>query len=356
MQPSTVAFFDELEKIAIDPLRASLIAQGVTGAMDIGLHGPWSEGGISPVERQMQQQLLGAKAMQRAAKDKEKAEKQIVKAMKARAQAAESAEMAGAPLGMGAVQAGGFLGARQLGKSIHKGERGLLTTSKDIARLQQAIAPKAAVELVPGGIEQAVHIPKGGILPRPLRPIEEWQYKVRGIDPSLVQKGFEGGVSLAPIRSGAHVGAHELGHAAVGATRLGRVGRFLRFPLGIGGGIGGMIAASKADPESATAKYVAPALAAASVAPVLGEEAAASIKAVRGMRRAGFGQPAISAAKRQLAKAFGTYGLAFGAPVVASPFIIRAVRKYRQKSREEKGLPSYKELQQQYKERKKKKK
>jgi hypothetical protein len=355
MEPSTWAFFDELEKIALDPLTQALIIQGATGAAELGFHGPWAKGGISPAELQSQRVLTGAEVGLRTEKDKKKAEKQVQKAMKRRAQAAEAAELAGSGLAMGGLQAGGMLGARQLGKSLGRVERTLVTTPQEMAQLRGAIAPGANVVTIPRDISSAMHIPKGGVLPRPLRRIEEQMYAGRGIPADVVRRGFEEGISVAPIRAGAHVGAHELGHAAVGATRLGRVGRFLRIPLGMGAGIGSGIVAMKGDPEGAASKYVAPALAAASVAPVLGEEAAASIKAIKGMRRAGFAQPAISKAKRQLAKAWGTYGLALGAPMIAAPFAIRAVKKYQLKRRKERGIPSYKELKQQYKERKEKK-
>jgi|GEM_PF-5520763 len=350
------SFFDELEKVALNPMTASVIGSAIGGVGDLGFHGPWAKGGVSPTEARAAAELKKkqeqySKALEGSDKEtKEKTKKELVKAMKRRTAAAQSAEVAGSNLGQAAALGGGLVGARQLGKNIVKGEVGNIATTQQLRKLRDVIAPGTHVQTVPGGLEAALHIPKGGMLPRFARPLEEKMYAARGIDPSLVRKGFAEGVSLAPAMAGSHIGAHELGHAAFGASRLGRVTRALRMPASLGAGIGSAVAASYGDPEGSTSKYVAPALGVAASAPILGEEAAASIKAIKGMRRAGYNKAAIKAGKKQLAKAFGTYGLGLGLPLAAAPFIIRGIKKYRMKQRKERGLESARELKSKLKE------
>jgi hypothetical protein len=87
-------------------------------------------------------------------------------------------------------------------------------------------------------------------------------------------------------------------------------------------------------------------MAAAGVAPMLGEEAMASINAIKSMKRTGFSPQQLSMGKKQLGRAFGTYALGLGLPAIAAPYIIRKVKQYNQSRREKQGLESPGQLQQ----------
>jgi hypothetical protein len=89
---------------------------------------------------------------------------------------------------------------------------------------------------------------------------------------------------------------------------------------------------------------LSPLISAAGVAPIIGEEAAASIHALKLMKSMGYPPEALSTARRQLGKAFGTYALGLGAPVVAAPYIVRKIKQWNQARRAKAGLPSSGEL------------
>ena len=95
--------------------------------------------------------------------------------------------------------------------------------------------------------------------------------------------------------------------------------------------------AALADPDSAVSK-AAPIVGAAGIAPILLDEGYASLKGYGTMKRMGtYSKPALKSARRQLLKAFGTYGLATALPAVAAPLAIRYARKRHKRKSEEQG-------------------
>lgn len=229
-------------------------------------------------------------------------------------------------VGAGGAMGGGILGSMALGRNLQSTEAGGRTTPADVARLRRAIGGEGHL-LEHGDIGQAVHVPKGGVLPEVLHGIEKGQYKNMGIPKEVVERGLKRGVSVMPGQAGPHVGAHELGHGRWGASGIGKILRVTKArnaaPLFVG--TAGTIM-SGLDPDS-TASKLAPVASAASLAPMLTDEAAASIHAIRGMRRAGYSAAQIAKGKKQLLKAFGTYALGMGVPTVAAPVLARHMRK-----------------------------
>lgn len=336
MQTATLrGLTDEFEKIALDPLQTSLLSAGIGSAVELGVHGPWGKGGRSFAEMGSEKGL-----QQKDPKKKLKA----LKEHEAIVRQAESGGLAGAA-GVAPQIAGMYGAGKLLAPSLMKGERAAVqrfgkTTPQAMEALSKHMGPGAKNfhVLENGGIGQALHIPKGGMLPfKKLRDwIERPQLRNRGISDALIDRGHAEGLSLIPANAGIHVGAHELGHGQFGATGIGRVTRHLRLPAGIGGAIGANYMATR-DPDSKAAKW-APAVGALGVAPILGEEAMASFNALRAMKRAGHSPEAMSVAKKQLGKAWGTYGLALGLPAVAAPYAIRKLRQHRMAKREKQGL------------------
>lgn len=348
------SFYDELEKIGASLMLPAIVAATGWDSINAPTHT-----GKSPTEHSRESRVEAAR--RGAKKGDKEGQKELHKALEARAKAARRAESAGVSTALVGSIGVGRLGERALSRSLigddyrafERNRYEALTSKSDVDKLRRAIAPNAPVHLAKGGGESAMHIPKGGVMPRFMRKAEEAAYRARGIPEDAIQQGLKSGMNIIPTQTGPHVGAHELGHHAF---RRGRVGGFLgktKLPLRLGAGVGSIVAATR-DPDSTTAKYVAPALGAAAVAPVLGEEAAASIKALRGMRAAGYGKDGLRAARKQLAKAWGTYGLRFGLPAVAAPIAIRAMRASNIKRRKARGITSSDILKQRAKEQKKK--
>jgi hypothetical protein len=100
--------------------------------------------------------------------------------------------------------------------------------------------------------------------------------------------------------------AHELGHAEIDRTTIGRVlqSRALRVAsavAGVGGAAMGVLGSNTSH------RTIGTLIAVAATAPILGAEGWASSKAVDKLRRAGATEGEVSAAKTRLLKAFGTY-------------------------------------------------
>jgi hypothetical protein len=134
----------------------------------------------------------------------------------------------------------------------------------------------------------------------------------------------KGGVIIGRETRSLPVLAHELAHARMGQSRLGRtwltggaVSRKLA-PLGIAG-------AAFADPDSKVSKY-APAAAGLAWAPTLVEEGRASIKGHRALKKGGFGKKVLTRSRKGLGRAFGTYALG-AAGTVGAALAARAIRK-----------------------------
>ena len=100
--------------------------------------------------------------------------------------------------------------------------------------------------------------------------------------------------------------AHELGHAEIDRTTIGRVLqsqalRTLSVVAGTGGAALGVLGSTPSH------RTIGALIAVAATTPILGSEGWASVKAVDKLRRAGATEGEVSAAKTRLLKAFGTY-------------------------------------------------
>jgi hypothetical protein len=156
------------------------------------------------------------------------------------------------------------------------------------------------------------------MFPEILRPLEELLYKKRGMPMTEVRKALrKGGAAFAPIASPEVVG-HELGHAALRRGkwpgRLWTAGR-------VGGPIAGLLAAGHMlgakDPKDWKVK-AAPLVAAAGVAPLLAEEALATRKGLKAVKKVApeLSTKAFKGMKGALGRALGTYGALMGMSAV----------------------------------------
>ena len=399
-QIKAAAFVDELSKEADsllsrighwtsnNPISTGAAITGGIGAYGFAKHGPWGAGGRSRGE---------AKAYQAVQKLENQDQKNTQVQEDLRGALIDQRKAA-----RGAAGAGGLLGAAGLGgAAIHASHRlfdapmikndiGAATTYRELKALHSDLTNQLGYDipvsaLSEGQFEDALSIPKGGFLPKFLRKWEaekhvpafaarnmsdlKWhldQLKVE--DPELYEKfmrenpidigasnlaaskqdalqALETGHIMAPMKAGPHFTAHEFGHARFGNSTLGKLLHVARTPGALAGNIAGLTAATAADPDS-TASKLSPLMAAAGVAPILGEEAAASINAIKAMKRTGFSPQQLSMGKKQLGRAFGTYALGLGLPAIAAPYIIRKVKQYNQSRREKQGLESPGQLQQ----------
>jgi hypothetical protein len=351
---------DELEKMAGPDLFKTLMAiQGGMGVGELAAHGPWGKGGQSPLEASAARGYAEAKKNLKAhplgTPGHEEARKDFIRSAKKYRGRVETAEQAGAGLGMAGAAYGGYRAAGALGNRFMQSEAGLKTPFATTKKLRQTMAPASNIAFVSGGADKGLSIPKGGLFPKFMRPIEKKLYmdalgKTTSKDPAeiervkrqaarIIEHGFQKGVEVLPSQVGAHVHAHELGHSAIGASKFGKILRGSRLPLGVGSAIAAGYMASKADTDSKTSK-LAPLVGAAGIAPHLGEEAWASFKAMKGLKQIGTSAAELALAKKQLGRAWGTHALAFGLPVVAIPALITAARKFHKGRREKKGLIS----------------
>jgi hypothetical protein len=396
-QIKAAAFVDELTKLAIPSMGQHEIGaamSGLVGAAGLYEHGPWGEGGRSKGEAKAYQ------AVQRLEDQDQKdpqVQEELRRALTDQRKAARGAEGAGGWLG-----ATGFGGASLYAR--HKlfrvpgnmAERGAVTTPAELRALYADLTKQLGhgipgTPLPEGGSADGLSIPKGGFYPKFLRNLEAKKYEplflkdrlesfkqeidqFRQADPEQykiwlsegrpiskdayeatkaieeeakkdARQALETGFVRAPMKAGPHVSAHEFGHAMFGNSTLGKLTHMVRMPAAYAGGFAALTAATATDPDS-TASKLSPLMAAAGVAPYLGEEAMASINAIKSMKRTGFSPQQLSVAKKQFGRAFGTYGLGLGLPVIAAPYIIRKVKQYNQSRREKQGLESPGQLQQ----------
>ena len=189
-----------------------------------------------------------------------------------------------------------------------------LIKQKDTARGSRAqiLSPGRKVNLKPGkldvlfGEKDATHRASGT---GNAKALDGHAYK-NLVDPAHdVRKGFVWG------NRNPYLTAHELGHHQISSTRAGRAiqSRFMRTMSDMAGGHLGLIGSAAAGATSDN--YSGAAIRGAAVpavmsAPVLAYEALASINGLRKLRAAGANARQMSAAKKVLGKAWGTYGTA----------------------------------------------
>lgn len=328
----------------------ALIAQTAAGVGEIGMHGPWAAKGQSFGEAAAKNRLQEAQSQLRkhspGTPEYKDAHREVMRASQSYHGAVQGAEMAGSGLGMAGAQGLGLVANRLIGRSLLKGEAGARTTAEQAAQLAKHMGGHGHFVMPHAGIGSAVHIPKGGAMPRILRPVERMMYERMDIPKDVVERGFKAGISIVPEHAGRHVGAHELGHAAFGASLPGKIHKFTKARMvgPMAGLIGSAYLAGTGDPDSAKAKWLAPAVALAGLSPVLGEEAIASIKGYRAMKALGASAQELKHARRQLAKAWGTYGALMTPMMLGAPLAIRAVRKYQRGKRGAQGLPTEESL------------
>jgi hypothetical protein len=301
---------------------------------------------------------------------------QLRQALKDQKGSASKAENVGAGLGTAGLGASGLLIKNKLiMPSIRAGEKGLTTSDQDLVKmyghlkgkLEGVGSPVPDPFVVPGGgLDVGLHVPKGGYQPGFLRGWEAKQNAApfeqalhaqnaqlgRTVSPvaarakaeELALKAMGGkGALVLPTGVGPHIAAHEMGHSLFGSSGLGKFTKFMRNPGYLGAAAGTAVAAAS-DPDS-TASKLSPLIAAAGIAPYLGEEAAASLKGLKIMKETGFSPAQLSTGRRQLGKAFGTYAAGIGLPVIAAPYLIRKFKEHNRNRRAEKGLESPGQLQ-----------
>jgi hypothetical protein len=246
--------------------------------------------------------------------------------------------LAGGAGALGGLTAAGAVGqavgggiSRNLMKDVAKSN--LSTSAGEAAKLRDVLSPGTHVEHLPeGGMGKAMFIPKGGLMGG--GALERSQYRQRGIPDEVVEKGLKGGAAISPGRTGAHTTAHELGHARLhGKKYIGNVVRKGR-ALGGLGMLGATAGAAIADPDSTTSKAM-PLAGLAAATPTLADEAYASIKGHGALKRMGYDKQALKHSRRQLAKAFGTYGGVLLPTAVAAPYLARKIKGKLIKMREE---------------------
>lgn len=229
---------------------------------------------------------------------------------------ADARQLAGIALGTSGVL-GHVVGSgvsQQLGASLYKNR------IKDAAPME-AIARKM-------GIEAPARVEKGGYAyaaPWQVKQVPKFQEDARKAGgEALVRQAKKGGIVYGP-RGGADAVAHELGHAAnwaknKGLSSLSTAGRIpiLRKASLLAGGI---MSVAPEDAESAIVK-AAPLAPGVIWAPLLADEALASVRGYKGLKSVGkFSPQVLKKARGNLMKAFGTYliGAAkWTAPVAAA--------------------------------------
>ena len=348
---------------------SAALGEGLSGAVDLVRHGPWGANGMSRAEEKRLPALREAERLDQSDPQNKETLKKSLSSMRA---AANKAETAGSGLGTaGALYGGVLLNTKFLGKNLHNTELGRVTSSEEINAMREATydtmrnkykvtgdLPKV-LKMPQGGVDVGASVPQGGYWPGFLRkheakittPLFENYAKQIGVHPDSIkewakneaEKALTTGAALVPMDSGPHIAAHEFGHTLFGKSNVGRVTQALRIPALLGL-VAGNATAAVSDPDS-TASKLAPLMAAAGVAPILGEEAAASLHALKLMKNMGYAPEAMSTARRQLGKAFGTYAVGMGAPLIAAPYIIRKVKQWNQARRAKKGLESSGQLQ-----------
>jgi hypothetical protein len=361
--------------VARKPYTTAALLGGASGAVGLVRHGPWGSGGMSPVEEKRLPALQAAEQLDQSDPSNRAALKGSLSGMQS---AASNAEIAGAGLANAGALYGGLRLSRLVNNNLKKTELGQFVPPEHVNAMEAAAGQimrdkykvtgdlPDVIQLPHGGVSVGRTVPQGGIWkmwPKFIRKREEkgterflHNYLSQVTDPEYVspealdtsakhqaESALRNGLIAAPLDSGPHIAAHEFGHGIFQKSNLGKVTQALRLPgalLGIGAG---NATAAMTDPDS-TASKLSPLISAAGVAPIIGEEAAASIHALKLMKSMGYPPEALSTARRQLGKAFGTYALGLGAPVVAAPYIVRKIKQWNQARRAKAGLPSSGEL------------
>lgn len=151
----------------------------------------------------------------------------------------------------------------------------------------------------------------------------------------IYPKGKKSTIFLKDVNKGhSHTIAHEMGHALNGGTRLGKIGlkgqlmglKVGEELLGTGAGpaIGFLYGAGMKERENQTGKKqsklskAAPtAIVATSQVPILANEAAASVRGYKLLKKAGASKSLLRASRNTFGKNLGTYAITAAAPVIA---------------------------------------
>jgi hypothetical protein len=323
---------------------------------------------MSPVEEKRLPALQAAEQLDQSDPVNRAALKKSLVGMQA---ATSNAELAGAGLANAGALYGGLRISRVLKNNLKKTELGQSISPEHVNAMEEAAGKimrdkykvvgdlPDVIQIPHGGIGVGRTYPKGGMLPKFMRKREE--KGVAGFirnylnqtpaaefaTPEVLDRAaahlatgaLDNGLIAAPLDAGPHIAAHEFGHGIFQKSNIGKVTQALRLPGALFGIGAGNVTASLTDPDS-TASKLSPLMSAAGVAPILGEEAAASIHALKLMKSMGYHPEALRTARRQLGKAFGTYALGLGAPVVAAPYLIRKIKQWNQSRRAKSGLQS----------------
>jgi len=188
-----------------------------------------------------------------------------------------------------------------------------MTTSRATGEeLRKILSPKTQLDLVPNrDLGSLMYIPKDL--------------------PHTTPGHSLGGTARSSSVMGPQFAAHELGHGRLWnkSDRLRKVlmGSRALAPLAT---LGTTIGAGVADTDSKFSKAM-PLAGLAATAPVLADEAYASLKGYGALKRIGSKPAVLRTARRQLGKAFGTYGLGIAAPAMLAPYLTRKIKERLQK-------------------------
>lgn len=243
-------------------------------------------------------------AMQKeAARDEEEAER-------------EAKALAGAAIAAsGMVGGAAVLGVHHaVSKSLEKAPTQALGTSVDALALKMGIKPPARAKYKKFAYLHPSRV-KGKVL-----------NKFKNFTAGDLARARESGVILGPWQGRPESVAHEMGHAANAVknkvlTALANTTRRMGAAVPMAGAVaGGLMAIAPEDAESLVVK-AAPLMPVLAYAPILADEALASVRAVKGMKAMGtHSSKVLRKAKGNLVKAFGTYLLdaaAMAVPVAA---------------------------------------
>jgi hypothetical protein len=232
---------------------------------------------------------------------------------------AEAKALAGAALTAAGMVGGlGMWGLKEaLHVSLDNASRAALGPIESLAGKMGIEAPARAH--IEGG-EKFSYLPPSGVRGDVLRDLTS-----QGRSEAYIARAKRAGILVGPPKGRMGVAAHELGHAANAAKNkllfsLAITSR--KVPLigmpGVGAVVGGIMAAAPEDANSWVVK-AAPIMPVLFHAPVLADEALASIRGLKGMKALGTYSPQVlKKAKGNMIKAFGTYLLeaaALSAPV-----------------------------------------
>lgn len=367
MTPDRAALCDELakNKLAAGALRSAWgklksvdpwwlqtgLTAGTGGATYL-LNRPDKDGRSAPEKKSL-----------KAVSDQTLPPEEHLHALKKHKKNVENEESSGALLASVGGSLAGWGGKELLKRRLAAKEKGWSTSPEVAKGLHDAILPKEDVVLNqhPAGpfliqrpdksaigydpefsLQQGRHIPPADHFGSIARDKAILSMQRAGVPDEFIIHGLNHGATVLPGKANPHVAAHELGHAAFTLKPYSKALRRISAPLALATSIGSGAMAFK-DPDSTAAK-LAPAVAAAGLAPMLGEEAYATLKGIQGMRKAGLPPDVIRHGMAQGARAWGTYAMKYGLPAVAFPYIVNKVRKYRMGQREKAGLETSRDL------------